>query len=270
MLPVSFVSREAVMSLEGKVGIVTGGAQGIGKAYSERLAREGAGVAILDLRQEQAEDVAAGIRAAGGRALAVSADVADQESMDRAVGRVVEELGRVDILINNAAIYYDLDRQDQSLAYLRRVLDVNLIGILVCARAVFPYMKAQRSGSIINISSAAAYPRPRGPGGDLATIPTYAYGLAKSGVVYLTKSMAVSLGQYNIRVNAIAPGVTLSEATRKVVPGALIDELVTTAALGRALEPEDLTGVAAFLASDDSAMMTGQTLATDGGLVLLG
>jgi 3-oxoacyl-[acyl-carrier protein] reductase len=259
------------MALDGKVGIITGGAQGIGMAYSERLAREGAAVAIVDLRAEQAEEVAAGIRTTGGRAAAYRGDVTDQEAMDGLARQVADDFGRIDVLINNAAIYYDLERGNQSIEYLRKVLDVNLVSLLIVARAVFPFMKRQQSGSIINISSIASFPRPAAsPGPDLQTIPISGYGLAKHGVIYLTQSMAASLGRYNIRVNAIAPGVTMTAATRRVVPGAYIDTLTSATALGRTLEPTDLAGVAAFLASDDSALMTGQTLIVDAGHVMLG
>lgn len=259
------------MRLAGKVAVVTGGAQGIGRAYCEGFGREGAAIAVVDLRREQAEATAATLRGAGVRATAHAANVADQAEMDDMAATVEREFGRIDVLMNNAAIYQDMDMGDQSLDYLRRILDVNLLGILVCARAVFPAMKRQRSGSIINISSGAAYPDRLGmPARDLETVPSFAYGLAKSGVVYYTKSMARALGQYNIRVNAIAPGVTMSEATRKIVPGPIVERLTAAAALGRTLEPADLVGTAIFLASDDSALMTGQTLSVDAGVAMLG
>jgi NAD(P)-dependent dehydrogenase (short-subunit alcohol dehydrogenase family) len=282
---------------------VTGGAQGIGQAYSERLAREGAAVGIVDLRADQAQAVAAGIRESGGRAVAHSADVSNQDEMDNAVAQVIAEFGRVDVLINNAAIYGDIDWSDNSLEYLRKVLDVNLIGILVCCRAVFPAMKRQRGGSIINISSIAAYPWPWGrtrdpdaleylnataderrtwswePAQDLETIPSSAYGLGKWGVVYYTRAFARSLGVYGIRVNAIAPGAVLTDATIGVLRGLpraeameriasdnLFATFINVAALRRLVEPTDLAGVAAFLASDDAAMITGQVLVVDAGI----
>jgi 3-oxoacyl-[acyl-carrier protein] reductase len=263
--------RGGATRLDGKVAVVTGGAQGIGRAYCEGFAREGAVVVVVDLRAEQAEATAGALRAAGARAMALAADVADQAAMDGVAAAVERELGRIDVLVNNAALYHDLDFGDQSLAYLRRVLDVNLIGLLVCARAVFPAMKRQRAGSIVNVSSCAAYPdRFRLPVRELETVPSFAYALAKSGVIYYTKAMARALGQYNIRVNAIAPGVTLSEATRSVLPGAVIDQLAAASALGRSLEPTDLVGAALFLASDESALMTGQTLSVDAGVAMLG
>ncbi len=258
------------MRLKGKVAIVTGGAQGIGRAYSLRFAQEGAAVAIVDLREEQAKQVEAEIAEKGGQALAIKADVSSEESTQAMAKRVKERFGRIDILVNNAAIYYDMDRTDSSIAYLKKMLDVNLLGILICGRAVFPYMKEQGGGSIINISSTAAYPLPM-PGMPAAqNFGNYAYGLAKSGVVYLTKMMARTGGPHNIRVNAIAPGVTMSEATKKVVPPAIVEHLTAHSALGKTLEPWDLTGAATFLACEDSAMMTGQTLSVDAGVWMQG
>ena len=145
------------------------------------------------------------------------------------------------------------------------MLDVNLLGILVCGRAVFPQMKAQGGGSIINISSIASYTF-RKPVAEAENFPNYAYGLSKSGVIYLTKSMVKTGGPSNIRVNAIAPGVTMSEATRKNVPAARAEVLREEAALGASLELGDLAGTAVFLASEDSRMMTGQTLIVDAGI----
>ena len=257
--------------LKDRVAIVTGGAQGIGRAYAEALAGEGAAIAIVDTRRERAEETAAVLRAIGARAIVCVADVAKQDEMDAVARATFQAFGRIDVLMNNAAIYHDMNIGDQSLEYLRQMLDVNLLGILVCVRAVFPTMKAQRSGSIINISSGAAYPDRLGMAGrDLETVPSFAYGLAKSGVVYYMKSMARALGHYGIRVNAIAPGVTMTEATRKIVSAGIIDRLRSAAALGRTLEPTDLVGTALYLASDDSALMTAQTLSVDGGVAMLG
>ncbi|MEE9286195.1 MAG: SDR family oxidoreductase [Dehalococcoidia bacterium] len=258
------------MRLKDKVAIVTGGAQGIGRAYSLRFAEEGAAVAIVDLRDEQAQQVEAEIAERGGQAIAVKADVSSEQSANDMARQVHDRFGRVDILVNNAAIYYDMDMTDASIEYLRKMLDVNLLGILICGRAVFPYMREVGGGSIINISSTAAYPLPM-PGMPAAeNFGNYAYGLAKSGVVFLTKSMARTGGPHQIRVNAIAPGVTMSEATKKVVPQQYIDGLTMASSLGKALEPWDLTGTAVYLASEDSKMMTGQTLVVDAGVWMNG
>lgn len=158
---------------------------------------------------------------------------------------------------------------DQSIDYLRKVLEINLIGQLICARAVLPAMKEQRSGSIINIASTAAYPLPLPPM-PFETFSTNAYGLSKSGMIYMTKMISRQAGQDGIRVNAIAPGVTMSEATKKIVPQFALDGLKARSPLGTTLEPEDLTGTAVYLACDDSRLMTGQTLVVDAGVWLNG
>jgi NAD(P)-dependent dehydrogenase (short-subunit alcohol dehydrogenase family) len=193
------------MKLQGKVAIVTGAAQGIGRQYALRFAREGAAVMVVDLREQQAQQVAGEIVSAGGRARAVKADVTSEQEMGELAKLTVAEMGRIDAIINNAATYYDYNFADESLEYGRKIMEVNLFSIIVTSRAVFPYMKAQRGGSIINISSTASYPFQIPSDIDLQSVPVSFYGLAKSGVIYLTKSMARSLGRYNIRVNAIAP-----------------------------------------------------------------
>jgi 3-oxoacyl-[acyl-carrier protein] reductase len=163
---------------------------------------------------------------------------------------------------------------NQSIEYGRKVLDVNLFGIIIAARAVFPHMKKQRSGALINIATIGAWP-PEGMGGanrsslpDYETVPVFFYALAKSGVVWLTKSMAMDLGRYGIRVNAIAPGVVASEATKKIMSPESMEGFSGMSALGRFLQPSDLTGTAVYLASEDSALMTGQVLIVDAGLVM--
>ena len=257
------------MKLQGKTAIITGGAQGIGRAYCERFAAEGAAVAVVDLRDEQAKEVAETIAAAGGRAIALHTDITDEAATQEMANRVQQEFGSIDVLINNAALYYDQDILDQSVEYLRKTLEVNLIGQLVCARAVFPTMKAQGGGSIINIASTAAYPLPL-PAMPSENFNSNAYGLSKSGLIYMTKMMARQAGSLGIRVNAIAPGVTMSEATKKIVPEFALTGLKESAPLGTTLEPEDLAGTAVYLASDDSRLMTGQTLVVDAGVWLNG
>jgi NAD(P)-dependent dehydrogenase (short-subunit alcohol dehydrogenase family) len=262
------------MRLQGKTAIITGGAQGIGREYAARFAREGANVVITDIREEQAQQVAREISAQGGRVMCIQSDVTSQDQMNSAADRAAREFGRVDVLVNNAAIYYDLDLTNQSIEYGRKVLDVNLFGIIIGARAVFPHMKKQRGGALINIATIGAWP-PGGMGGanrsslpDYETVPVFYYGLAKSGVVWLTKMMAMDLGRYGIRVNAIAPGVVASEATKKIMSDQGIQDFSRLSALGRFLQPSDVTGTAVFLASDDSALMTGQVLVVDAGIVM--
>jgi 3-oxoacyl-[acyl-carrier protein] reductase len=258
------------MKLEGKVAIITGAAQGIGREYALRFVEEGAAVAIVDTRVQQAKDVEREITARNGKVIAIGADVTNEAELAAMAKQVAERFGRIDALINNAAIYYDLELGRATLEYGRKVMDVNVFGVMLASWAVFPYMERQHGGSIINIASIAAWPGAISPppmrstraggitGGDL-------YGISKAAVVYITQSMALNFGKANVRVNAIAPGVTMSEATRKVVASRFIEAIVGQSALGCSLNPRDLTGAAVFLASDDSALMTGQCLIVDAG-----
>ena len=255
------------------MAIITGAAQGIGRSYALRFAREGARVVIADIRDEQAEAVAAECRRLGPEAFAVRVDVSDEMSTRALAERSIERFGQIDILINNAAIYYDLDREQDTLAYFNRVLSVNLTGAWLMSRAVERHMKRRHRGKIINQSSTAAY---LGNVGLVDTedpdkpMPPFHYSVAKAGISALTKFMAGALGPWGINVNAIAPGVTMTEATKKIVPEALASSLVMFSALRKALEPDDLAGAAVFLASDDSDLMTGQVLVVDGGMIMLG
>jgi NAD(P)-dependent dehydrogenase (short-subunit alcohol dehydrogenase family) len=261
------------MRLQDRVAIITGAAQGIGKAYALRFAREGAHVVVADLRTEAAAAVAAECSALGPRSIAVQVDVASEASATALAERVVGELGRIDILVNNAALYFDLDRTQNTLDYFNKVLAVNLTGVWIMSRAVERHMKRQRKGKIIHQSSTAAYLANVGPvdttNPDLP-MPSFNYSVAKVGVSGLTRFMAGALGPWGINVNAIAPGPTLSEATKRVVPEQIMNVLVQQSALRKALQPEDLAGTAVFLASDDSDLMTGQVLVVDGGMVMLG
>ncbi len=261
------------MRLAEKIAIITGAAQGIGRAYALRFAREGAHVVVGDVREDAARAVAEECGALGPDAAAMRLDVADEASTQEVVSRTLERFGRVDILVNNAAIYYDLDRTENTLAYFNRVLSVNLTGAWLMSRAVENHMKRQRRGKIIHQSSTAAY---LGNVGMVDTenpdtpMPPFHYSVAKVGIAGLTKYMAGALGPWGINVNAIAPGVTMTEATKKIVPDGILQSLVMFSALRKPLEPEHLTGTAVFLACDDSDMMTGQTLVVDGGMVMLG
>jgi 3-oxoacyl-[acyl-carrier protein] reductase len=259
--------------LQDRVAIITGAAQGIGRAYALRFAREGARVVVADIRREEAHAVATECASFGREAIAVYADVSDEGSTRALADETAKRFGRIDILLNNAAIYYDLDREQNTLAYFNRVLAVNLSGAWLMSRAVERYMKRQRRGKIIHQSSTAAY---LGNVGMVETedpekpMPPFHYSVAKVGVSGLTKFMAGALGPWGINVNAIAPGVTMTEATRKIVPEEIASALVMFSALRKPLQPEDLTGTAVFLASDDSDLMTGQVLVVDGGMVMLG
>jgi 3-oxoacyl-[acyl-carrier protein] reductase len=261
------------MRLKDKVAIVTGGGQGIGRAYALRFAREGAKVVIAEINEANGNEVAEEVRAAGGEALCVGTDVSDEASCKEMARATHERFGRIDILVNNAAIFYGLDREDQSLAYFNRILSVNLTGVWLATRAVEPFMKRQGKGKIINQSSTAAY---MGNVGIVDTSdpdrpsPPFHYSVAKMGVSGLTKYFAGALGAWGINVNAICPGVTMTEATKTVVPEEMLGMIVMMTALKKPLQPEDLTGTAVFLASQDSDMMTGQVLVVDAGMIMLG
>ena len=261
------------MRLKDKVAIVTGGGQGIGRAYALRFAREGAKVVIAEVNEANGKKVADEVKASGGEALSVRTDVSDEASCKEMARAAHERFGSIDVLVNNAAIFYGLDREDQSLAYFNRILSVNLTGVWLATRAVEPFMKRQGKGKIINQSSTAAY---MGNVGLVDTSdpdrpsPPFHYSVAKMGVSGLTKYFAGALGAWGINVNAICPGVTMTEATKTVVPEEMLGMIVMMTALKKALQPEDLTGTAVFLASQDSDMMTGQVLVVDAGMIMLG
>ena len=261
------------MRLKDKVAIITGAGQGIGRAYANRFAREGAKIVVAEINEEIGRRTEQEVKAAGSDALYVKTDVSSEDSCKAMAAKAAERFGRIDILMNNAAIFFGLDTQDSSLKYFNRILSVNLTGVWLCTRAVEPYMKRQHSGKIINQSSTAAF---MGNVGAVDTSdpdkpsPPFHYSVAKMGVNGLTKYFAGALGPWGINVNAIAPGVTMTEATKSVVPEDMLSMLVMFTALKKALQPEDLTGTAVFLASSDSDMMTGQVLVVDAGMIMLG
>lgn len=261
------------MKLEGKVAIVTGAGQGLGRAYSLRFAAEGAKVAVADINDANAEQVVKEIEATGAEAIAVHVDVADEASTQAMADAVVARWGRIDILMNNAGIFFDLEQTNNSLDYLRKVLDVNMIGPWLCTRAVLPTMRAQGKGKIINQSSGAAWMYAMAGyalNPQVGELPSFHYSLSKAGVNAYTHYMAAALGQFGINVNAIAPGVTMTEATRKHVPEAMMGAIKMMSALRRTLEPEEITGTAVYLASDDSDAVTGQVIPVDAGVTMLG
>jgi len=243
------------MRLQNKVVVVTGAARGIGEAYAKGLAAEGASVVVADLNAAAGEQVAKQIEAGGGTAMSVSCDVSSAESAAALVETVTAAYGGIDGLVNNAAIYGDMEFDlliTVDWDYYRTFMSVNMDGALVMTRAVYPAMQERGGGSIVNQSSTAAY------------VYSGFYGLAKVGINGLTQQLAHELGGRNIRVNAIAPGPTDTQATRTQAGGAA-KEMVKNFALKRMGQPEDMVGACLFLLSDESSWVTGQIIAVDGG-----
>lgn len=254
--------------LDGRVAIITGAGGGIGFEYAKRFLGEGARVAIAEVDDDRCGSAAEELSALGD-VEPVPTDIADEASVQASVDAVRERFGRVDVLVNNAAIYGNLDIGDQSLDYLKTVFDVNLHGQWLMARAVAPSMVEQGSGSIVNIASIAAYlhqinafdPTFNGVG-------NYAYAQSKWGVIGLTHHLAGQLGQFGVRVNCIAPGLTMTEATKTTVPDFAMPFFEQLSPMKRNVEPDQLTGAALFFASDDAALVNGQILCVDGGTVM--
>ena len=252
--------RPSQASLAGRVVIVTGGARGIGKAIALRCAAEGASVVIADIEGEGAAQTAAQIEALGGQALAVRTDVSAAESVGAMVAAALDRFGRIDVLVNNAAIV-DLARQPSDLISEQewdRVMLVNVKGPWLCIRAVLPAMREQRGGKIVNLSSDLI----------LSGVPGLLHYVASKGALTaMTRSLARELGPDGICVNAVAPGLTTTDAAMTHGQEAA-ERSIRTRAIPRAQTPDDITGTVVFLASEASAFMTGQLLVVNGGSVL--
>jgi len=248
------------MRLKDKVVIVTGGARGLGRAYGLAVAAEGAKVVVADVAD--GKPALKEIEGLGAQALVVECDVSREADTLRLATETLAQFGRIDVLVNNAALYGSLKRRpfmEIPIEEWDRVMAVNLRGLFLCARAVFPAMKAQGKGNIINIASGTFF----------KGVPHYIhYTTSKGGVVGFTRSLARELGDFGIRVNAIAPGFTPSGENEKNMPEAGREANVRMRMLKRAEVPGDVVGTLVFLASDDSDFITGQTIVVDGGGVV--
>lgn len=245
------------MRLEGKVAIVTGAGQGIGEAIAYTLAKEGASIVVADINIESATKVADEIISQGGKAEPIRADVSNVKEVNKLIEQTVQKYRKIDILVNNAGIAKLTLALELSEDEWDKTIDVNLKGQLLCSQAAVKYMINQKYGKIVNIAS----------GGGHAAIPGLtAYGASKAGIIQLTRTLAVEWGKYNININAVSPGLTmtpLAESTMKDNPDFL--KGIERIPLQRLAKPEDIANVVLFLASSESDYITGQTIIVDGG-----
>ena len=248
------------MRLKDRVVIVTGAGQGIGRAYARRLIREGANVVVAELNEATGKAVAEELATEGGRALFVRTDVADEASCQEMAAATVRQFGRIDVLVNNAAVFATIKMKpfwELSVAEWDQLMAVNARGVWLASKAVVPPMRQQGSGRIINISSGVVF----------MGRPHYLHYVASKGAVFaMTRAMARELGDFGITVNCITPGATYTEVPRETVTPEQKEAITRMLCLKRPEEPGDLEGTVVFLASDDAAFITGQAINVDGGL----
>jgi NAD(P)-dependent dehydrogenase (short-subunit alcohol dehydrogenase family) len=252
------------MLLQGQIAIVTGAARGIGRACAERLAHEGARVVLADVEEDEGKTVCAGICAMGGEARYISADVSERLDVHNLVALTLDAFGRIDVLVNNAGVLDDAPFLDLDEAEFERVLDTNLKGAFLVAQAVAREMVKGRAsaperapGAIVNMTSVNAW----------FGLPEHvAYAVSKGGLMQLTKSMALALAPYGIRVNAVGPGTVETQMIESVLKDRDLKRMaLSRTPLGRFARPEEIAAVVAWLASAEASYLTGTTIWADGG-----
>ena len=241
--------------LDNKVAVITGGAQGIGRATCERFVHDGASVVIADVADEAGAELA---EALGDKAVFVHTDVTDADSAAAAMQAAVDHFGGLDVVVNNAGITRDATLKKMTGDQFDAVINVNLKGVYLCTQAAVPLLEARGGGAILNAASVVAHNGNFGQTNYVAT---------KAGVIGMTKTWARELGRKGIRVNAVAPGFIATEMVL-TVPEKVLDGLRGKTPLGTLGQPDDIAAAYAFLASDDAAFITGTCLNVDGGLVL--
>lgn len=245
------------MKLNGVTSIVTGGGRGIGKAISLALAREGADVAVIALKDlASADETAKSVKQLGRRALILQTDITEEGSVTALVNKVLETFGKIDLLVNNAGMVGRAPLEEIPVETWDRVVAVNLKGVFLCSVAVAKEMIKQKKGNIINIAGASAH-RCYAFGG--------AFGPSKAAVISLTKQMAMEWAKYNIRVNGVSPGPILTLETEEKLKDKETESRIAKIPLGRIGKPEEIAQAVLYLASEDSSYMTGQMLIVDGG-----
>jgi NAD(P)-dependent dehydrogenase (short-subunit alcohol dehydrogenase family) len=250
------------MILMDRVAVVTGAGTGIGRECCIALARQGAKIVVVDINLPGAEQTVRDLRTLGAEAIAIRADISIEEDTLRMAQIAMDQYRRIDILVNNAGLWGDLTRKtfDQiPMAEWDRVMAVNVRGTVLASRAVFPIMRDQGYGKIINVSSATAFSGP----------PLLLhYVSSKAAVLGLTRSLAREIGNYGIRVNAIAPGLTETEGSLRNTGAQRFAEIASQTILKSCAKPSDIASTVLFLASTESDFMTGQTVVVDGGMVM--
>jgi len=243
------------MKFTNRIVVITGAAGGIGRALTSRFLNEGAKIVAVDITQEAADKLAHDF-ASPDNIFTVVGDISSEESSNNLFKEVQQKWGGADVLVNNAGWFPFTDFEDITYAEWRKVMAINLDGSFFMVKALLPLLKLSNQGRIINLSSGSYFNPP----------PNQAhYVAAKAGVIGFTRALAVSLGKYNITVNAITPGLTATPSLIKLVSAEMIDKLAEHGAIKRRQTAEDLVGAVAFLASDDAAFITGQTINVDGG-----
>lgn len=246
------------MSLSGKVALVTGAAQGIGKTIALCLAKDGADMVISDLNLEGAETTANEIQKLGRRALAVKTDVSKAVDVEEMVQKVIDKFGQIDILVNNAGVTRDTLLMRMKEADWDFVLNINLKGTFNCTKEVIRWMMKQKKGKIVNVSSVV---------GVMGNVGQANYAASKAGVIGFTKTVAREVAPRGINVNAVAPGFIDTEMT-KVIPDKAKQMLLSQIPLGKLGMPEDVANVVRFLASEEANYITGQTIHVNGGMFM--
>jgi len=244
------------LKLEGKVGIVTGAAGGFGRAIANKFAREGADVVLADINSQAAESVAAEVRALGRKALVTKTNVADEGSVQEMVDAALQEFGQIDILVNNAGLSRSCTIQELSLAEWEKLMAVNLTGTFLCCKAVIEHMVSRNYGKIINVSSISGHTA-RGVGVD--------YSASKTGVLGITRTLALQVAPAGVNVNAVAPGPIVTPLFEKNFTQEAVDRLRATIPFRRQGKPEDVANLIAFLASEEAGWITGEVIAINGG-----
>lgn len=248
------------MLLAGKNALVTGAGQGIGRAIALTLAEQGANVAINDIAESRASEVAGEVTAVGRKGIAIVGDVSSASDVKAMFAKTAQEFGRIDIVVNNAGIILKNAFWEITEAEWEKIMAINLKGVFLCCQAAAEYMRPQKSGKIINIASIAGK---RGGG----VLGNTAYAASKGGVLGLTKGLARELGPYGINVNAITPGLTETEMTQSISPEKK-EFVVKSIALGRPGKPQDIANAAVFLASSLSDFISGEMMDVDGGFMM--